>query len=203
MNPMVVESLFKKLSKTTSPTKETLSLAADTANKETPNPAWETLTAWDIKPHVESMKTWVHNALTSLNNNNEVKAVYFLLFDTELEGGIHGQDLYPHLAEVRFDPKTYEDWEKPEPLERSGNNAFVWIAEQMKTFIEIDGYADYGLPLIYSGAALYEAVNELCKSGELKSAKGISIGVGYRWGDAFNLGKIGNLKFIASVKRLA
>ena len=203
MNPTAVESLFKKLPKTTSPTKEILSLLAATANKETLNPAWDRLTTWDVKPHVESMKAWVHDILIPLDKNDQAKAVYFLLFDTELENGIHGQDLYPHLAATGFNPKTYEDWEKPEPLQRSGNDAFLWIAEQMKTFIEIDGFADYGLPLIYSGAALYEAVNELCKSEKLKPAKGITIGVGYRWGDAFNLGKIGNLKLTASIKRLA
>lgn len=176
---------------------------ADSADRETHDGVWNQLRNWELSSYLDTMRSWVKTALMDVSKSKETRSAYFLLFDTELGPNLHGQDLYVHLANDRLNERTYEEWDKPEPVEQSKNEAFHWLGQHMTSFVNKNGYADYSIPLVFSGAALFETINTLCAERELKDAKRLWVGVGYRWGDAFNLGEIGSTKLIANVKRVA
>ncbi len=203
MNAWEILSIFENLPKVKSPTLDSLAALADCANKDTPSDVWGLLRNWSTHQYIDDMKHWLHSLFVRFNNDDEINAVYFLLFDTEFGNELEGQDLYVYPAESSFDEETYEMWDRPEPIERSKNSAFEWIAENIEAFLNINGFSDYAIPLLFSGAAIFETMKNLCDSNELHLDRDISFGVGYTYGDAFNLGTIVNGKLSPNIDRIA
>ena len=202
MNPDSILAIFSKFSQLNTVISESLSLLADSANEETPNDSWKELADWDIENYLPQFEEWLKNTLLTVDNTPECTAVYFLLFDTLLNENTWGQDVYVHPSENFHTEDTFEEWNRDKSNQRSNNPIYLDIVHKVKFFEHINGYSDYAIPLLLTGALIYGTTKKLCQEEKLKFSKDIGFGIGYRYGDSFNLAIIQNNKLVPKIERL-
>ena len=208
MNAWVIMGIFENLNNSDHPVKEALQDLSESGNKETPNDKWEELPQLANKEHLHSLAEWVRTIYMEAAQIENVRSVFFLLEEEYIDGSVV-RDIHVYLSEVEHTSHSYEEWSKGESLGKSQNQAFSAISEAVDKFEDINGMSDYAIPLLYSGAAVYDATICVCKDPSFKLKKDLTIAVGYVYGDCFQLGKIvkpflkSTMSFKLNIDRLA
>ncbi len=193
MTPWLIMDIFEALDSFKYPTKEALQSLAESANGESPSDEWESLVNFGGSEYVDSMTDWLNGVYIQLGQNSENHAVFFLLEDVGQTDFEITQDIFAYSSKTTHDADSYENWTPGHCIGYSKNSVFIAISNEVDSLKNINGFSDYAIPLLFSGAVIVEGTRRLCEDRAFRLNQDIAIYVGYRYGDCFQLGKIKKL----------
>ncbi|BAO42972.1 hypothetical protein [Thiolapillus brandeum] len=198
MNAWSIMGIFESLESSGEPTRTALRALSDSGNKETPSEQWKELPEIVREEHLSSFVEWVRTIYLHAGKTKNTRSVFFLLEEDYVDGSVLS-DLHAYPSEEKHTSDSYEEWSKGESFGSSQNEAFRTISEAVNKFIDINGMSHYSIPLLYSGAAIYEATIRVCEDPSFMLDQSLTIAVGYFYGDCFHLGKISKRLFKSSM----